>query len=88
MLDSFGYCYEVARNGQEAIDKLSPDKYSLVLLDMQMPFMDGYETTKHIRRLPGNARVVRYLAQHHRELLSQFQQITEMKTLTNLPAKT
>ncbi len=51
MLDSFGYRYEVARNGQEAIDKMSPDKYSLVLLDMQMPVMDGYETTKHIRKL-------------------------------------
>src|SRR5476651_2162513 len=37
MLDNFGYRYEVAHNGQEAIDKYSPDKYSLILLDVQMP---------------------------------------------------
>ena len=49
MLENFGYRYEVARNGQEAIATFSPDKYSLLLLDVEMPVMDGYETTRHIR---------------------------------------
>ncbi len=49
MLKNFGYHYEVARNGQEAMDKFSPDKYSLILLDVQMPVMDGFEAAKLIR---------------------------------------
>jgi len=40
----------------------------------------------YLSTLLGNARVVRYLAQHHREFLSQFQQITEMKSLVGQPA--
>ena len=49
MLENLGYPYEVAHNGQEAIDKFSPGKYSLLLMDVEMPVMDGYQTTRHIR---------------------------------------
>jgi len=41
--------YDFAENGKIALDKLKKKKYNLLLLDMQMPTMDGLETIKHIR---------------------------------------
>lgn len=47
-----GYDYSIAIHGKDALQKLQEAEYSLVLLDLQMPVMDGYETVKHMREQP------------------------------------
>lgn len=44
-----GCKYELACNGQEAIDKLRELPFDIVLMDIEMPVMNGLETTKYIR---------------------------------------
>jgi CheY-like chemotaxis protein len=50
LLEGYGFDLEIAENGKVAIDKLKKDHFDLVLMDLQMPVMDGFAATEYIRK--------------------------------------
>ena len=50
LLDDFGFEHDIADNGRIAIEKLQKKSYDIILMDLHMPEMNGFEATEYIRR--------------------------------------
>ena len=50
ILDDFKFKHDIADNGKIAIEKLQTNTYDIILMDLQMPEMNGFEATEHIRK--------------------------------------
>ncbi|MCS6830606.1 MAG: ATP-binding protein [bacterium] len=70
MLETLGCSVDIAVNGAEAVDKALGCEYDLILMDVQMPEMDGYEATQRIRaveRATGEHRIIVAMTAHSLE---------------------
>jgi two-component system, response regulator, stage 0 sporulation protein F len=58
ILSKEGYCVEMAANGKEAIESIRRQNFDLVITDMRMPLMDGFEVLREIKKTKENVGVI------------------------------
>jgi two-component system cell cycle response regulator DivK len=58
MLEDAGYAVEQAENGQEALDLIGRRRPAVVVMDLSMPVLDGWEATRRIKQNPETSDIV------------------------------
>jgi PAS domain S-box-containing protein len=58
MFQQLGFDFEIAQNGIEAVQKVKESEFDLVLMDVQMPQLNGLEASKLIRKIPGKEHLI------------------------------
>ena len=53
LLNTIGFTYDGAIDGEKALEKCKQEVYDLILMDIELPGMSGVETTKIIKKIPG-----------------------------------
>jgi len=74
-LNMLGFEFDVAENGQQALDKISVNNFHAVFMDIEMPVMNGIEATYEIRHTlapPKNATPIIAISAHNSNYLSNF----------------
>jgi two-component system aerobic respiration control sensor histidine kinase ArcB len=54
LLEKLGHKVDIAKNGAQAIEKVANQQYQLILMDIQLPDMDGYQVTQKLRQIHGD----------------------------------
>lgn len=86
ILEDLGYEFFLAQNGKEAVDELQKNTYDIVLMDIEMPVMNGVEATRYIRENLGyplnNIPVIALTAHNPKLFFDDYKDVGFTKLLT------
>jgi CheY-like chemotaxis protein len=85
LLERLGYRVDVATNGREALERLAGADYRAILMDCQMPELDGYEETAVIRSQERGGPRIPIIAMTANAMAGDRNSAAELETMTRSP---